>query len=199
MHRTRLIVGALLVLVPGLVTVIACQSYAIGHMAASPTAVATVNIDKVFGGLNERAQIDTRLMTIAEDLTAQSEALAEQIDELQEELEMYTPGSDKHQGALEQYTLKGLEYQAFGEFSMMKLDVHKATEFRRVFESISGAVSILAIELGYDIVMVDDSVNPIGGGNDSDAVRLNIMSRQILYANGEVDLTDVLTERMNQP
>ena len=55
----------------------------------------------------------------------------------------------------------------------------------------------MAVESGYDIVFVDDSVVEMVTGTEVE-VRRQISARRMLYANPEIDLTEELVTRMNE-
>ena len=57
---------------------------------------------------------------------------------------------------------------------------------------------MLAVEMGYDIIFVDDTVTPIPSNLPEAQVRRHIASRRMLYTSAEIDLTETLVQRMNQ-
>lgn len=161
-----------------------------------PSVLVTVNLERVFDGLDTRAAADERLAAIAEELQGQAETKAAAIDEANEELELLQNGSAAHQEALEDLTRKTLDYQAFAEFSRRKIEVQKAQALKRIYVDIKVAAKAMAEENGYDVVFVDDSVAAMGGGTETEVNR-QISGRRMLYVNPAIDATDVLIARMN--
>jgi Skp family chaperone for outer membrane proteins len=161
-----------------------------------PSVLVTVNLERVFDGLDERARADEKLATVAEQLQVQAEQKAAAIDEGKEELELLQAGSAAYQEALEELTRKTLDYQAFAEFSRRKIEVQKAQALKRIYADIKEAAGTMAQQNGYDVVFVDDSVAAMGGGTEQEVNR-QISGRRMLYVNPAIDATDVLIATMN--
>ncbi|MHC5005492.1 MAG: OmpH/Skp family outer membrane protein [Planctomycetota bacterium] len=185
------------ILLLALVGVVSVQSYALGRAAPSPTAVATVNLEAVFEGLAERADADETLTRMAEGLQAEMDDQTGAITLLEEEVEAYPVESQKHQEALAKLQLASLEHQAFVEFSRRKVDIQKALVLKRLYLTIKEASAIMAMELGYDIIFVDDSLAELPDGTETD-VRRQISARRMLFASPEIDVTADLVARMNE-
>jgi Skp family chaperone for outer membrane proteins len=186
----------LLVLLAGLM---AYQTQA--HRASSsapPTAVATVNIERLFQNLDERSAADTRLKALAEELDAETQRRQEEIKRLSDELEIYAPGSKQHQELNEQIALKGYQLQAHLDFAARKLDNEKAKFFRGLYARIKQAVAATASENGYDVVFVDDSVVELPRDATEQEMKRQISARRMLYATNQIDITEQLVERMNR-
>ena len=187
---------ALLLLGAVLIGMIGYQARAVHAVSLRPTVVATIDLERVFDGLQQRAQVDAELTEMAELLKVEGEELAAAIDELDEELNAYPAGTDKHQDTIEQLQLASLEYQAFIEFSRRKLDVEKALRLGRIYQSIKVAARTMAEGNGYDIVFVDDSVVALQQGTEVE-VRRQISARRMLYVSPAIDITDALIAAMN--
>jgi Skp family chaperone for outer membrane proteins len=179
-----------------LISALGVQSYALGRANPRPSVIATVDLEAVFDGLSERNAADVALTTMAEELQAEMDAQSEAIDLLEEEVNAYPVGSDKHQEALGKLQLASLEHQAFVEFSRRKVDVEKALVLKRLYLSIKRASAVMAQEMGYDIFFVDDSRSPIPDSTEAE-VRRQISARRMLFASPEIDVTDDLIARMN--
>jgi Skp family chaperone for outer membrane proteins len=177
----------------------ACQTQA--HRASSqapPTVVATVNIERLFQNLDERSAADTRLIALAGELDAETQQRQEEIDRLNEELEVYAPGSKQHQELNEQIALKGYQLQAYLDFAKRKLDNEKSQFFRGLYARIKQAVAATAEENGYDVVFVDDSIVDLPQNATEQEMKRQISARRMLYATNQIDITDQLVERMNR-
>ena len=194
LHRQNWTVAVFTVVMVGMFVY---QSTAMRPAAPSrPAVLATVNLEVVFESLSERVEADAGLEQLAEELKQQADTLANELDLLKEDLELYAKGSANHQQALEKYSLKSLEYQAFVEFSRRKIEIKKAQSLKRIYRSIKDTSAVLAAEHGYDVVFVDDSVAAMASGTEADVNR-QISARRMLYVNPELDVTRQLIERMN--
>ncbi|TVQ53361.1 MAG: hypothetical protein EA377_08105 [Phycisphaerales bacterium] len=174
------------------------QTYALrGMESPKPTAVATVDLERLFNQLDEREAADRELQRLVENLQSDGDAMVREIERLEEELEMYDSTSRAYQETLNKLSLKGMEYRAFVEFTRRRIDVEKAVTLKRIYVSIKMAASEDAKERGYDIVFVDDSLGEIPPAGEQETTR-QISARRMLYASSEIDLTDQLLERMNR-
>ncbi|MDY7108806.1 MAG: OmpH family outer membrane protein [Planctomycetota bacterium] len=166
--------------------------------SAPPAVVATVNIERLFQNLDERSAADTRLTALAEELDAETQRRQEEIERLNEELEIYAPGSQQHRELNEQIALKGYQLQAFLDFAMRKLDNEKSKFFRGLYDRIKQAVAATASENGYDVVFVDDSIVDLPRSATEEEMKRQISARRMLFATNQIDITDQLVERMNR-
>jgi Skp family chaperone for outer membrane proteins len=166
--------------------------------SAPPTIVATVNIERLFQNLDERSAADTRLTRLAEELDAETQRRQEEIERLNEELEIYAPGSRQHRELNEQIALKGYQLQAYLDFAMRKLDSEKSKFFRGLYDRIKQAVAAAAAENGYDVVFVDDSIVDLPRDATEQEMKRQISARRMLFATNQIDITDQLVGRMNR-
>jgi Skp family chaperone for outer membrane proteins len=195
-HRSLTATAAGLAVV--LVTLIAHQTLATAAAPTGPSVVATLDLERLFDGLDGRARADADLQAMAEELDAEGVAKRDAIDALKAEMEIYAIGSDKYNEAMEALSLMVLEFEAFMEFGRRKIDVEKALSIKRIYIDIRDGVRNVAQNNGYDVVLVDDSVVQMPSGSEAD-VKRNISARRILYANPTIDITDELIQFMNTP
>lgn len=187
-----------LVLAMGFLAFFTYHSAAIRHMALTePAVVVTVDLESLFNQLDERQGADEQLQRMAEELQSESDDMSARIRELEEELEIYEPGSEKHQEIMEQLSLITLEYQAFAEFSRQKIEAEKSLTLKRIYDGIRRAGRSEAEERGYDIILVNDSLGQLPPGDEVETIR-QISSRRMLYSNPRLDITSDLVNRMNR-
>jgi len=180
-----------------LVTLIGYQAAAIRHLEQlKPAVVATVDLERVFNRIDERQEADTELTELANDLQKNIDAKVRRINALEEELEVYEQGSDKHQETLEELSLLSLEYQADVEWSRQMIEFQRAVNLRRIYSSIREFMETEANERGIDIVFVDDTVVELPPGDEEETTR-QISARRMLYTNPAIDITDEVIQRMN--
>ncbi len=67
---------------------------------------------------------------------------------------------------------------------------------KKVYTSIRAAAGQLAVERGYSVVFVDDSISPIPPGSEQEMNR-QISARRMVYTSPDVDITEELISRMN--
>lgn len=163
----------------------------------APSSIATVDLERLFSGLNERAEADTALQSMAVQLEAEGLAKRDAIESLNDTLDLYPVGSQKYDETMERLQLGVLDYEAFTEFGRRKLDVEKALSLKRIYLSIKECSQKMAESQGYDVVFVDDSIADLVGGTEAEIMR-NISARRMLYTSDAIDVTDELTTLMNQ-
>lgn len=173
------------------------QSHAIRTLEnLRPAVIATVDLERVFDQLDERDVAGQALQQMADTLQADADAQAKAIQALEEELALYTRGTEKHQQTLEKLSLATLEYQAFAEFSQRKMDVERGLTLKRLYVLIKEAAREEAASRGIDVIVVNDSLADIPAMGETETTR-QISARRMLFTNPEFDITDELIARVN--
>ena len=163
---------------------------------AEPTVTVSVDFEKVFSSLEERAFEEAKVQAIIEEMNADIERRRQEIADYDQEFELYEQGSDKWHELLQQQQLKVLEYQAQVEYGNLRKNRELSKGTRLVYEHIRQASAELAEQNGWDYVIVNDTAIAFPEGDDVD-MGLEISSRRILFANPALDVTDALIEYMN--
>jgi Skp family chaperone for outer membrane proteins len=186
----------LLLVIAGLLVV---QARAFNAMQSLPPAVvATVDLEKVFAGLSEYVNANDRLQELGNELDAKRERLREEIATLEEERELYAPGSEKQQETDAKIAFKSYQLQAYVEWAARKLEAEKARVLRDLYSRVKDAISQMADENGYDVVFVDDTVVAIQQTNSEQETMRQISARRMLYTAEAIDVTQAVIDRMNQ-
>ncbi len=165
---------------------------------AEPTAVASVNLEEIFLGLAYRSAADAELILLAESLDGQGDGKREKIEMLAQDLELFPPGSPQYQSASQDIAKRTYELQAYLDFAVRKLDARKARTLRTIYEDIKKTVGAIAVDQGYDFVIVDDSVVRLPTDVSEAETMRQISARRLLYTNPQVDITRDVIERMNR-
>ena len=158
--------------------------------------IATVDLERIFGNLDEKGAADIRLQALAEDLQKESEVQSRDIELLEQNLDLYTAGSEKYQEAVEKFMEATVKLQSYVEFGRRKIDYQKGVTLKRLYTSIKEAARLLAEREGHAIVVVDDSVVELQSGAEAEMMR-QISARRMLYASPQIDITDALIMQMN--
>lgn len=162
-----------------------------------PAVIATVDLEKVFNSIDERSAALDELNTMANELQADISARTAELEQLDEELEIYTPGTEQHQEIIQTLSLQSSELRAYIEWGHRRLEVKQAASLRRIYNSIKASVEREAMEKGYDLVLVNDSLQPIVPADETET-RRQITARRMLYSNGQLDVTQDVIDRMNR-
>jgi Skp family chaperone for outer membrane proteins len=188
----------MLVLATAFVCLAGYQTMALRELARlQPAVIATVDLERIFNRLDERTAEDAALTNMANELQADINARAAALEELNEESKIYTPGTDQHQEVISQLALQTHELRAFIEWGHRRIEVKKSASLRRIYNSIKASVEREAREKGYDIVFVNDSIQPIAPSDEMETPR-QITARRMLYSNPQLDVTQDVISRMNR-
>ena len=190
--------GPLLLLIGLVLGLMAFQSQARRPtaMMAQPTVVATVDLEAVFNQLKERDALHNQLQGKAQELVDKNAPLKAEIEQLQQEIEDYAPGSDKYLELQDTIMRKSFEYQAQVTFAKRLTELRNADSIKEIYLHIKQAAAGLAQQRGIDIVFVDDTKVEIVDG-DEQQINQQISARRMLYVNPAIDITQDLITVMN--
>jgi len=183
----------------GLVAVgaVAWQSQALKSLAPPrPVVLVSVDIDRVFEALEEQAFEQSKLLALDDSMANDLELRRQQIDNFEQDFELYVPESDKWKELFQKQQLAALEYQAQVEYKRRRNIREKSNSMRRVYEHIREASATLAEQNGWDYVFVNDAIVALPEGDNVD-MNAQIRFRRMLFANSVLDITDTLIEHMN--
>jgi Skp family chaperone for outer membrane proteins len=164
---------------------------------SAPTVVASLNLETVFQGLEERAAADAKLTALAEGYDAEGQKRRDEIELLRQDLDLYAPGSPQFHEASQDVGRKGFELQAYLDFAVRKLDAEKSRSLRDIYASLKEAVESVANDNGYDVVFVDDSVVDLPANASETETMRQISARRMLYTSDVIDITQEVIARMN--
>lgn len=187
-------------LIGALVAVVVLQAFGQAGRMRAPL-VATVDLPAVLEQLNERADAEAKLRTIADEIRQEQETREGEIRDIKNRFENAV--DDDERAALEEEAaLKALQYQAWLRFATDKLDVERSLLLENLYRTIQAAVTDMAQASGIDVVVLDDSLNELGVNPElrvsrEAQIRQQIIGRRVLYSNPQMNLTEDLVERMN--
>jgi len=165
----------------------------------SAAVLAVVDLERVVNNLDEWSKAKVDVENFAAQLEEEGNGKREELNSLREDLEaVYVPGTPDYDQALEEASLKALEYQAFVESSKRRIAKLRARRLHGVYKSIRDEVKTMAEEFGLDMVLVDDSKVAVPDARVGEAELMRqISARRMLYTNQELDVTDELIKRIN--
>ena len=161
----------------------------------TPTVVGTVDLEGTFNGLQEWDQLQVSLSQRADGMQEELNRRQEELEGLEADLEDYPESSDKFKQAMKRYQMAAIELQGYVQFQQQKQKRYNDDKIFELYDKIKASAKALADEQGYDIILVDDSIVAIP--ENSENILAQISSRRVLFARGEMDVTDRLIEVMN--
>ncbi len=169
--------------------------------APTPPTIATVRMQPLFDGLLERAEAKTEVDTLEDGFRAEQRTRQASIAALQEKLDQAN-GAKQRRSIQEQLDLKSLELRFWLQEAANELESEKALRLIYLYRNIKTAIQSLAETEGYDLVFLDNSMDePTFDREARIAPQLQVLgqitSRNILYLNSTLDVTEDLISRMN--
>ncbi len=161
-----------------------------------PAVVATVDLERLFENLNERAAEDARLQAMATTIEQEAERRRNKIRALDEEFKVHPAESEKAQQIADELAMESIQYQAWIEFQRQSLEREKGLVMMKIYRSIKRSVQEMSESNGYDVVLLNDSLKELQRGPEQGVVQ-QISARRMLYTNPSLDITDSLLARMN--
>jgi Skp family chaperone for outer membrane proteins len=199
-----------ILLIVVLLSIIGYQAIGQSPRAAQSMRVATVDLERVFEGLEQRREASQRLQQMATELEQEREQRQAEIRKMEEQLrelvsqaqEKQQPLSEEAQRLQEDIVLHGLRFEAWVRYARAKLEQESSLILRDVFRTVRRAAERMADTEAYDLILIDDSRRALGSDQDNRRlteaqVLQEIALRTILYARDSIDVTRDLIERMN--
>lgn len=170
-------------------------------MAAPPVAVATVDVAKVFDKLNENADWQIQIRTLATSYGEELRARQAELEKLLKELEALTDPARRNELA-DDIAMKRLRLEEWARLKQAEVDRERSLMWQSMYRSIREEARKVAESEGYQLVVVDDSQTEIRPNREVKApleeqVKQQIASLRILYAAPTIDISDKVVVRIN--
>jgi outer membrane protein len=179
---------------------VAAEAHA-AAMAAPPVAVATVDVAKVFDKLNENADWQIQIRTLAASYTEELRARQSELEKLLKELEAMTDAGQRAALA-DDIAMKRLRLEEWARLKQGEVDRERSLMWQSMYRSIRDEARKVADSEGYQLVLVDDSQTEVRASREIKApleeqVKQQIASLRILYAAPSIDISDKVVVRIN--
>ena len=163
---------------------------------ADATAVAVVDVERVFNELKEREAIEADLQGRAEQLKQQEQERAAEINRLRADLDILVPGNPNYESKLEELERKALEFQAWRQFHNQKLNRERGTEIEMLYRKMLDSIGRVASQQGFDLVLFKEKPADFRNAKP-EALPTLIQVRKVLWSKDALDLTDQTIVSMN--
>lgn len=179
---------------------VAAEAHA-AALAAPPVAVATVDVAKVFDKLNENADWQIQIRTLASSYTEELRARQSELEKLLKELEAMTDAGQRS-GLADDIAMKRLRLEEWARLKQAEVDRERSLMWQSMYRSIREESRKVAEGEGYQLVIVDDSQTEVRASREIKApleeqVKQQIASLRILYAAPTIDISDKVVVRIN--
>jgi Skp family chaperone for outer membrane proteins len=161
----------------------------------NPPIIATVNLEVVYNGLEERKTKETEFEAKQLEFKTKLDALQASITEDRKKYDTMPAGPQKK--ALGQTLIRNaLQLKFDGEYAEQFLDQMYGEMLREMYDKISAACRELSVKNGYTMVLTDDSSMQIRGSGRAEVNRM-ISLKRMLYVDPAHDVTKELVDMMN--
>ena len=159
------------------------------------TDVAVCDVLEVFRNYERAGDLTQEMQQRRDDIVAGRETRIAEIDAERKELEAYRPGSPEYEPQLRLVQRKIIETNAWEEYQMAMAGHEHHRQMTEMYDEIMAMAKTIADERGHKIVLFRES--PDTQTQDMQELLSQIEARKVLYASPEVDLTDIVVDRLN--
>jgi len=166
---------------------------------AAPTTIATVDLQVLFDGLDELKNMRQALQTRISELEQEPQQILEQMKRINEELDLQELSDKEQLDRRVRLAVLNEEHKAKVQAARLLVQIEDGRMTREMYEKGLGAISLIAQEEGYDLVLLEDQAIPVPDGPTATSrdVQGAILARQILYASESIDVTQQVVQRLN--
>jgi Skp family chaperone for outer membrane proteins len=196
MKRTGL-AGALAGVAVGLVAVTVTQSiHAQTGGAALTGRIACVDVVQVFNEFQRQKDLTEEMKELQDKLTDENKQRRQKIDALQAELDKLDPDDATYVTRMREMLAMQIDYKNWVDLKQADMSREIGVWSVRIYKEIVKAVAELAKRDGYDLVLYRGQFEPTS--MEPDQVKEQIRSNHLLYANPSIDITQVVTDKLNK-
>jgi len=168
-----------------------------GQAAPAPAGLAVVDVQKALNALAEKTAIEARITRMGEGFQKEALARREQIKKLETDLKVaLQPGTAAYEQTSEKLQLATIEFQAWQRFSQRKIEREKAVNIEALYRKINAAAERIAKQRGFALVLTISDIDSVKANSQQQLAGM-IQLRSVLYAAPQTDITDPLTQLLN--
>ena len=166
------------------------------RLAGRPTATGVIDVQMVFDSLKEKMQIEADLKSRLEQLNAEEQEQKKDLQELKSDLDILAPDSPAFNEKQNQLEQKAIELQTWRTFQTQKLNRERGLQIERLYRKLIDAVGTVAQQNNFDLIMFKEKPVDFRGAKP-EALNTLIQVRKVLWSAPDLDLTDQVTQLMN--
>jgi Skp family chaperone for outer membrane proteins len=169
--------------------------------SAANASIGVVTLEKLLDGTNEAAKWKVHLSELERSLEEERNAKEAELKRLEEEIRKEADPAKR-----ELLTDEGVRKKYLADewlrLKMTEIDRERSLRWQAIYKSIREEVKAVAEANKIDVVLVDDSISDLKASekqNQSKETQIlgQILSAKVLYASGNVDLTEQVITRIN--
>lgn len=165
-------------------------------LKGTPTAVAIVEVQRVIDSLKEKVAIEAQMQQHNEQVQKEKTDRERAVKQMQDELQLLTPGTENHRKKLEAAERAVIELNAWLQFENNKLVRERGTQIEALYQKMLKATADVAKSNGYQIVLFGEGPADFRAENPQQLSTL-IQIRKVIWYDPALDITDMVTQKMN--
>jgi Skp family chaperone for outer membrane proteins len=166
---------------------------AAGALRAQPTAVAVVDLQRVVDNLRQQQQVRADLQSRGEQLQRELNEKRKHLANLQNDLDLLQEGSPAYQQKATERDRATIDLRAWQEFETRRLMIEEQVQIEALIRKVNETIERVAEEQGFHLVLFKGQTMNLRDGQQQAQVNIRIVA----YNNDTIDLTEQVTQRMN--
>lgn len=183
-------------LVAGFAAVSFTASSTDAQNAKKAAVIAVVDVQNVFANLKERDAVEADITQQTEALQKEATERAQKIKELEADLPLLAKDSKAWKETRENLERMAIEFRAWQEFKKRSLENEKVIRIQELYKKAIDQIGKVAEREGYDLVLFKDQTAAPTTNNQQQIAAI-IQNRKLLYAAERMDITDQITQLLN--
>lgn len=166
---------------------------AAGGAKGRPTAVAVVDVGKVFNDAAEKKQIEADQVQRREKLQVEMQAKSNELNEMKKDMEMLNAANPAKKAKIEELARKAFELRAWQEWQLQQIQSDSVNGITDLYRKIQSAAGKVAKENGYDVVLYREGTLDFTRVKPEN-LELAIANRKVLWAADDLDVTPLVVQ-----
>ena len=157
--------------------------------------VAVCNVLDVFRNYERANDLTQQMQQRRDAIIQERNTRVAEIEALQEDLQAYLPGSDEYEDLLRRVELKTIEAGAWEEYQMAMAGHDHHRLMTEMYDEILAMAKTISDERGHKVVLFRESSDT--RTENMQQLLAQIEGRKVLHASPDVDLTNIVIDRLN--
>lgn len=166
---------------------------AAGGAKGRPTAVAVVDVGKVFNDAAEKKQIEADQVQRREKLQVEMQAKSNELNDMKKDMEMLNAANPAKKAKIEELARKAFELRAWQEWQLQQIQSDSVNGITDLYRKIQSAAGKVAKENGYDVVLYREGTLDFTRVKPEN-LELAIANRKVLWAADDLDVTPLVVQ-----
>jgi Skp family chaperone for outer membrane proteins len=164
-------------------------------VCAEELKIGVVDINEIFDKYDKRTDLDQQLKDAEAEFKKEIESKKKTMIDLNEETQLLDLGSESRNKNMEILERKNVELEGYAKFAEKQLTKKYKDAFEVIYEEIINEVNAFGKEKNYSVIIKKEKPNL--QSNQLSDLQFKIGIRTVLYNSSAMDVTPLITERLN--